>query len=188
MKYEDIDYKDLIVRFLTCEIHKDEEELLLNWINYDKKNEALFKHLYRAWAISGYKNGKGFFDLQRGWDNLRYKMQGKNMEMKRPSKNHLSFLYFRKATSWMLILNQKLFFTSRVLSTSSKIAAAILILLLITWNLFLLLNKDDATNGAINSYTAEIYAPTGSRVSFSLPDGDNRNAQWRIPFDLYFSI
>lgn len=101
----ELDYKDLIIKYLTDCIHNKEEEILLDWIHSDKKNEDIFIKLTEAWILSNSEKGKMDFEPQLGWNNLLKKIQKGNNIKENQKNKPLLFRPLLKAASWLIIFS-----------------------------------------------------------------------------------
>ena len=147
----DIDYKNLIIKYLTGSMLSNEEEMLLNWIASDKKNEETFNKMYEAWIISGSEKGKRDFEPRLAWNNLSNKIQKGNKIIENREGKTYYFRYLRKAASWLIVFSLGL------------------------TAMYMIKGKPEAipsTSAELSSKSAVIInVPDGSRSNVVLPDG-----------------
>ncbi len=67
---ENLDYKELIVRFLEKNLNEDEFSLLNTWINDSYQNRKLFDQYNEIWQKSSVFFNEGHYNTDTGWESL----------------------------------------------------------------------------------------------------------------------
>jgi ferric-dicitrate binding protein FerR (iron transport regulator) len=142
----DMNYNDLIIRFLNGEVSEQEVILLRSWVNQSAKNREEFIQMKILWMASAQIHRCSQGDLQKDLLQLESKIGERG---KTGSVKHISRIGY-----------------------ISKIAAAILLFILIgaAGTYMILKNKiQDSAPGADN--LIHVYTPKGSKAITILPDG-----------------
>ena len=93
MKSE-IDYKELITRFLGKNLNEAELTLLTDWINESYTNRKIFDQYNELWQMSSVILNERHFNTDTGWDSLHQEMKKSgpayNSDIQLIKNNHLS--------------------------------------------------------------------------------------------------
>ena len=93
MKSE-IDYKELITRFLGKNLNEAELTLLTDWINESYTNRKIFDQYNELWQMSSVILDERHFNTDTGWDSLHQEMKKSgpayNSDIQLIKNNHLS--------------------------------------------------------------------------------------------------
>ncbi len=68
---ENLDYKNLTIRFLDDNLTGDEITILSNWINESYENRKLFDQYNELWQLSNIAFNDGHFNTDAGWNSLQ---------------------------------------------------------------------------------------------------------------------
>jgi ferric-dicitrate binding protein FerR (iron transport regulator) len=141
---EEIDYRDLIIKFLAVEISDSEIDILKSWLEKDPDNRRIFDEENELWQESGLQSEPEYFKTEEGWRSL---------------SSSLNFGEARKG-SVVLINKNKL----RVLLAAASFAVIIALGGLMVW----LVQKQPLKQQHIASST--VFAGEGQKAKICLPD------------------
>jgi transmembrane sensor len=137
-------YNELITNYLNSSLQKEEEKILVEWLEKDLANKRYFDEFREIWLSSGLSSAQKKYNSKMAFERFKKKIGQTSGDKEYES-----------------------YFLKRLTITIGKAAAV----LLITYGLgiisFAVINSDKAS---IITYQ-EITVPAGSKTKLSLPDG-----------------
>lgn len=92
----ELDYRELITKFLAGEISDDELVLLKTWLSQDKDNRRIFDLENELWQESDFHTKLEHFDANSAWKNISAKLQ-----LKGETTNYITILKTKSFKIWI---------------------------------------------------------------------------------------
>lgn len=138
-----IDYFQLIPKYLSGNASDPEVKLLEEWVLSSPENKSSFKAFKQAWILSGIENNNQKIDVEEEWRTTADQLFSEGQVVSLPVKPKTRNVFFL------------------------RIAAAAAVLLLISFGLFQVLNKEAYVEIATQSEVEEDRLPDGTQISLN---------------------
>lgn len=138
-------YDELLSKYLVNELNSEEEEFVEKWINADKQNRQYFDELSKTWRLTALRHTIDKIDANEEWEYFKQTARGNQLRAVADNifqQTQEDALYEERPNTRSTIY--KVFI-------SSVVAAAVLFVVFLGWNLFNN-KKQDTQTIALNEY------------------------------------
>jgi transmembrane sensor len=70
MESEQVDFKDLIIKFFAGEISQEEFSMLKNWLNESAENRRIFDNENEIWQETSFQSKTEHYNVDGGWKKI----------------------------------------------------------------------------------------------------------------------
>ena len=110
-KNTNIDYNDLIIRYLSGEVTPDEIVLLENWVLENPDNKKLFNQYRLSWNLANTTKNNNEINVNKEFNKLSNKLFGSDSEIKiKPKKSSNIFLKIAASIIFIAISAYSIFY------------------------------------------------------------------------------